>query len=565
MNKLPTKQIYLLAIIIVGIIALSVYSTYALFTFESSTSDIVSIHTPKSLTISENVYEYQQLVVEPNTITTTDIDIYNTFGYDVCYSIWYKVIGDNINSNNVQIFELSEENLTASGVLTQKDSIRVTIAIINDNEEPAKINLGTIGATNQDGSCSLNLADDKNQITSSYKKLEELSEILLKEKDIVKEEKSNYITYIDETEIITYKDSDKIYLSNKFTYDNEMFTLEEPTELTIEELYNQKQLLNENIYFCKENDKCSILYKINEIEKEERIIEEPTENNDETNEEEIKKEIYYHITKYNKLIGYMEGKNGLRKINENDYVFYGDNPNNYIYFNCETDNTSTCELWRIIGLFYNQETEEYNIKIIKNKSIGKYQLDNNNEKTTLIWNNSTLSKYLNEEYKFKNNYEIYIDEYKQNIETLVSLDEQIKQEENSELSKVNILSLSDYINASSCEFEKINEYTEECLTNNYLNNIEITNEWTLTLKEQEEQTYEENETNEETEEQTNEITSEETIEDDEEKTNYAYGIGNTITEKEITNLLDVRPIVYLKSRILIVDGEGTFLSPYVIK
>ena len=91
MNKLPTKQIYLLFIIIVGIIALSVYSTYAIFTFESSTSDIVSIHTPKSLQISENIYEYQQVVVEPNTIATTDIDIYNTFDYEVCYSIWYKI------------------------------------------------------------------------------------------------------------------------------------------------------------------------------------------------------------------------------------------------------------------------------------------------------------------------------------------------------------------------------------------------------------------------------------------------------------------------------------------
>ena len=57
MNKLPTKQIYYLFIIIVGIIALSVYSTYALFTFENQTDDIVAIHIPKSLVISENIYE----------------------------------------------------------------------------------------------------------------------------------------------------------------------------------------------------------------------------------------------------------------------------------------------------------------------------------------------------------------------------------------------------------------------------------------------------------------------------------------------------------------------------
>ena len=78
MNKLPTKQIYLLSVIIVGIIALSVYSTYALFTFEGSTTDIVSIHTPKSLTISENIYEYQKrvdILVVLNDTIYVDIEV----------------------------------------------------------------------------------------------------------------------------------------------------------------------------------------------------------------------------------------------------------------------------------------------------------------------------------------------------------------------------------------------------------------------------------------------------------------------------------------------------------
>ena len=33
--------------------------------------------------ISENIYEYQQVIVEPNAIVTTDIDIYNTFYHKV--------------------------------------------------------------------------------------------------------------------------------------------------------------------------------------------------------------------------------------------------------------------------------------------------------------------------------------------------------------------------------------------------------------------------------------------------------------------------------------------------
>ena len=85
MNKLPTKQIYLLVIIIVGIIALSIYSTYAIFTFEGSTSDIVSIYTPNTLKVSEDVYEYKQIKVSKDSYITTDIDIYNSFNYDLCF------------------------------------------------------------------------------------------------------------------------------------------------------------------------------------------------------------------------------------------------------------------------------------------------------------------------------------------------------------------------------------------------------------------------------------------------------------------------------------------------
>lgn len=593
MNKLPAKQIYLLAVIVIGLIALSVYSTYALFTFESSTSDIISIHTPKSLKISENIYEYQQITIEPNTITTTDIDIYNTFEYSVCYSIWYKIIENDIDTSKVQIFEINNENLTSSGVLNESENIRITIAIINDNDEPVKINLGTIGAKKENDSCSLNLASDKNQINLAIKDIKILQDEILNEKEIVKEEIENYHIYQEENDKITYKETDKIYISNKFTYENEIFTLEEPIETTIGEILEKEKTLEEtekqDIYFCKETEKCSILYKINEIETEERIIEQ--NENDIENEEE-KKEIYYHITKYDKLIGYLGGNNGLRKINENDYVFYGDNPNNYIYYNCETDNKTSCELWRIIGFFYNKETEKHIIKIVRNESLGKYQIDADSNDEQIKWNNSSLYTYLNEEYKIKNKY-YNREENNQVIETLTSLTDQFKfeviesetPEENNPL--VNILSLSDYINASICEKDSLSEYTSECIKNNWLNNIEINSEWTSTFKEEniekeeiiEEETFEENETEEnnelinnqeieqqETEENQEEINIENNTEEIEKiYINYAYSISDTITENTIDTSLDVRPVIYLKSRTLLVEGDGSFNSPYIIK
>lgn len=569
MNKLPTKQIYLLAVIVIGIIALSVYSTYALFTFESSTSDVVSIHTPKSLTISENIYEYQQITIEPNKTTTTDIDIYNAFDYEVCYSIWYKIIENNIDINKVQIFELSSSNLTSSGTLNAKESLRVTIAIINDNDEPVKINLGTIGAKTSTDSCSLNLASDKNQLISSYSSIKSLNETILEQIDLIKEEPENYLTYPNETATITYKSTSKIFISDKFTYSDELFTLEEPTELTIEELANKLKLETNDIYFCKEDDKCSILYKITSIEKEERKISDEPETI----------EIYYHINLYDKLIGYKKGVNGLRKINDTDYVFYGDHPSNYLYYNCQNESTESCELWRIIGIFHNQKTNKYNLKIIKDSSIGKYQFNSSSNDNLLVWNNTNLYKYLNEEYKFINNYDLYLEELPTNIETITN--NQITSTKSETNTKVNILSLSEYLTASTCQKNNFLEYDEECLNNNWLNNLEIEKEWSSTTKtiqtdtnnnldelnsENEATLPDESTTNSNNDNEDNQDINKENSNSNKITTiNYAYRIGSSIDELSVDTSLDIRPVVYLKSRILYVAGDGSYLSPFVIK
>jgi len=584
MNRLPTKQIYLLFIIIVGIIALSVYSTYALFTYENSTSDIVSIHIPKSLTISENIYEYQQITVEPNTVATTDIDIYNSFEYEVCYSIWYKVIGGSDIQNNVQIFELTPDTLTSSGVLSATTNIRVTVAIVNDNDNEIKINLGTIGKEKEAGSCSLNITSDKSVVSTAYETMDNLTTKLIKDTTTAKTNE-NYLTYKNVQDTFSLKNTDKVYISKKFTYSNELFSLTDSEYITIQELLNKNNLQSIDVYMCKENNSCSILYKI-----ETGNIQKDNNTNN------------YIITKYDKMIGYSAGENGLRKINATDYIYYGDNPNNFIYYNCSNnDDLTTCEIWRIVGFFYNKSTGKYTTKIIKNNSIGTYQFDykmeNGKNISSNIWNDSTLQKYLNEEYKLKNNYTNYLEEYTTPVERIPNLESEIKNmrvTDETITSKINLLNLSDYLYASSCNKNKINEYTGECLKNNWLNNIEIPKEWTLTSKEVEviveETTNEITETEDNTtnnsdetdatennqeESQNNEITdnneiieteeSTETVDKDNYVINYVYTIGKDISEQDINDAFEIRPVVFLKSRMILLDGNGSLETPYVVK
>ena len=60
--------------------------------------------------------------------------------------------------------------------------------------------------------------------------------------------------------------------------------------------------------------------------------------------------------------------------------YYGTSPNNYIYFNCsdyKNQSSSTCELWRIIGVF------DGNVKIMRNEIIGNIAYDVDEEDTYL--------------------------------------------------------------------------------------------------------------------------------------------------------------------------------------
>ena len=76
--------------------------------------------------------------------------------------------------------------------------------------------------------------------------------------------------------------------------------------------------------------------------------------------------------------------------------YYGASPKNYIYFNCETYPDTTCELWRIIGVF------EGKLKLIRNKSIGYHSWDNKDTSTGAEtnlgkndWTTARLMKLLN--------------------------------------------------------------------------------------------------------------------------------------------------------------------------
>ena len=96
-------------------------------------------------------------------------------------------------------------------------------------------------------------------------------------------------------------------------------------------------------------------------------------------------------------------KNSLMKDVGGNIRYYGASPNNYIYFNCSdysNQSSSTCETWRIIGVF------DGKIKLIRGSQIGTYAWDNKDTTTGAEnnygkndWTDARLMKLLNPGYE----------------------------------------------------------------------------------------------------------------------------------------------------------------------
>ena len=70
---------------------------------------------------------------------------------------------------------------------------------------------------------------------------------------------------------------------------------------------------------------------------------------------------------------------------QTDYRYIGDDPNNYVYFNCDdmsNQSSSTCEVWRILGIFDVDDGTgniEQRMKLVRGSDLA----------TTMFWNNGS--------------------------------------------------------------------------------------------------------------------------------------------------------------------------------
>ena len=111
---------------------------------------------------------------------------------------------------------------------------------------------------------------------------------------------------------------------------------------------------------------------------------------------------YVEPTKFEMLGKTIESYEVATDDPDNNIRYTGADPNNYVYFNCSdysNQSDSTCEKWRIIGVFKNMTKEDGSkedlVKIIRDDSLGSIAWNSNNVND---WSTASLQTTLNGEY-----------------------------------------------------------------------------------------------------------------------------------------------------------------------
>ena len=159
--KIKIKEAYLLILIVLGLVSLSVYSTYALFTKEVTIDNVVSFNTSISLSDS-NLVEYELVTLNPNETKIIELVVSNSSISSLYYGCWYELLTTN---NDVSVGVYTEKNNTsASGTLDTSATKTILLGIVNNSTSTTLVNIGVVGSTTE----NLGLSSSRTLVTDTY-------------------------------------------------------------------------------------------------------------------------------------------------------------------------------------------------------------------------------------------------------------------------------------------------------------------------------------------------------------------------------------------------------------
>ena len=158
------KKNYLLSIIVMGLIVLSLYSTYAMFTETVETNDIVTMNA-SVLPLESKIVEYERVEISAQDKKTIEFTVNNDTNNALYYGAWYEMVNPSILNDDIVIGKKEDTQSDTKGQLIQGAIAKVTFVIENKTSSPIKVNIG-VGYSSDN---NLNLPANRILITEVYK------------------------------------------------------------------------------------------------------------------------------------------------------------------------------------------------------------------------------------------------------------------------------------------------------------------------------------------------------------------------------------------------------------
>ncbi len=158
------KKNYLLGLIVLGLISLSVYSTYAMFTASVETNDIVSL-SASTLPTNSEIVEYERLTIKSKEKKVIEYTVNNNTDNSLYYGVWYEMINPSSINEDIVIGKSEDTQSDTLGQLSSGSNAKVLFVIENKTDSNIVVNVG-VGYSE---TSSLNLPTNRHLITEIYK------------------------------------------------------------------------------------------------------------------------------------------------------------------------------------------------------------------------------------------------------------------------------------------------------------------------------------------------------------------------------------------------------------
>ena len=138
-EKISIKTLYLLGIITIGLIALGVGSTYAMFTTSAEINNPITIDT--TLNSDSDIIESIDIKIEPNDTRVIVININNTTNTNLNYASFYVTENNNIE---VGVTHKLSNGVAPTGIVEGGSTKKVYIQIKNNGSSTANVTIGIL-------------------------------------------------------------------------------------------------------------------------------------------------------------------------------------------------------------------------------------------------------------------------------------------------------------------------------------------------------------------------------------------------------------------------------------